>query len=1112
MISKCLLKKTAKSFFVIMLLLGSFMSTEMRAQGGSTVSGVIKDETGFPVPGVNIVEKGTKNSASTDMDGKYNIKVTSDKPVLVVSYIGYEAQSIPVGGKKEINVSIKPSAEMLGEVKIVSYGYGTIKKENLTGAVSSVSAKDLAKVPVTNVAQALAGRMAGVSVQSVDGAPGADIVIRVRGGGSVTQDNSPLYVVDGFIVPNLNNIPPGDIQSIDVLKDAATTAIYGAQGANGVVVVTTKNPKSGVTTVTYNNYVQVSTLPKERKYDVLSPYEFATMQYETAKMTGYDASTGATNDDALEKFTKLYGNFQDLDLYKNKVANDWQDDVLGKTVFSFYNNLSISGGSEATKFLISYSNNNDGGLLVGSGQKRDVINFKLSHDISKKLKLDLNGRVSNRVIKGAGTSGSSQIKIKDLITKRPTDGLSEEIDGSESGNGQGGTDDDYQNFLKSFINPNDLIKQDWRQNTIRDYVFGAGLTYNILDNLTAKSTLSVGRTYGENLRFYGPLTSESTKSGNSLPVGVKNDDNDFSYRWTNTVNYDFKNLGKHELGILLGEETRSSGGTSQDLRGEDYRPDITPQELFANMGLGRTDAQNTSEKTGENMFSLFAKANYAYNDKYLFTATVRRDASSKFSSDNQVGIFPAFSVGWKVSSESFMKDSKVFDELKFRFSYGATGNDRIPVNSTVFVFEPSNKDGVGFGNVASNVYYKPFGKALYNPDLKWETTINRNIGLDFRLFESVINGSFDVYMNTTKDLLLETAIPLVSGFETQYENIGSTTNKGVELNLNANIINKDDFSLGVNFNFGMNKSNIDSLGDEDYRNFQTDWASTDLKEQNDYRIQVGKQVGMIYGYKNAGMYTVDDFVQGTTDPATYTLKEGVPDATSLLNAKVKPGSMKIEDTNGDGVINDKDSGLIGIAAPKAQGGFGLTSTYKKFDFSAFFNWSYGNDVYNTGKTDYSMLYNTTYGNMLSTMSSDNRFTYIDMNGAYGAPGEIVTNLAQLGEMNAGKTMWSGNISNGNRRPVLTDYGVEDGSFLRLNNVTLGYTLPLKDMKKSIITSVRLYVTGSNLALWTKYSGYDPDVNTSVKSDSGGFAGVTPGLDYSSYPRSRSFTFGMNVTF
>lgn len=1096
---KHVFKKGKKVSFVILLLLGLLSTNEIRAQIGTTVSGVIKDDTGFPLPGVNLVEKGTKNFAVTDMDGKFRVKLATEKSVLVVTFIGFEAQSVPVGGKTVINVSLKSNAESLDEVKIVSYGYGTIKKENLTGSVASISAKDLAKIPVTNVAEALSGRLAGVSVQSVDGAPGSDIVIRVRGGGSITQDNSPLYVVDGFIVNNLNDIPPGDIASIDVLKDAATTAIYGAQGANGVVVITTKKPKGGKTTVNYNQYMQIGILPLDRKYEVLSPYEFVTMQYEKAKLSSQTD---------VDRFEKFFGKYDDLELYKSKKPTDWQDEVLGKSVVSYYTNLSISGGSETTKFNFSYSSNNDEGLMIGSGQKRDVVNFKFNHDISKKLKIDLAARISNRIVDGAGSSGGSSVRIKNIITARPTNGIADELefDGANLLD-----DDQYEAFLLTLIDPKKLTENDWRKRTTKNYVFNAGLTWDILDNLTAKSTLSTGTDYGESLRFYGPLTSESQQAGNGLPLGIKSDSEGSSYRFSNTLNYDFKDLGKHELGVLIGQEIRSQGGSSQTVRSEDFRLSITPKELFANMVLGTTVEHSTLEKTDENWYSVFGRANYSYDDKYLLTATIRRDASSKFSGANNIGIFPAFSVGWKITSEPFLKDSKIFNELKLRFGYGEVGNDRIPANSTKLLFVANTTKGPGFGTNTQNAYYNVSGSTLYNPDLIWETTLTRNLGLDFRLFNSVINGNLDFYKNTTRDLLLQAAVSPISGFTTQYDNVGATSNKGVELALNVNLISKKEYSLGLSMNFGMNETRIDALDGTEERFFQSNWGSTDLKDRNDYYLRVGKSIGLIYGYVNDGMYTVDDFESYNATTRNYVLKTGVPNNSGVIGATVKPGYMKLKDLNEDGVINSNDRKIIGNALPKAQGGFGLNGTFKGFDLTAFFNWSLGNDVYNTGKIDYNQLYRTTYGNMLNTMNSANRFTYIDTDGSItGTAGGVVTDLVQLGELNKNKTIWSGSNSFGAATPVVTDWAIEDGSYIRLNNVTIGYTLPMKDFKKSIISNVRFYVTGTNLALWTKYSGYDPDVNSNRSSD--GFAALTPGLDYSSYPRSRTFTFGLNATF
>ena len=1099
MIFKQFLKKRNNCSFALFLLLFLFISTTVSAQTGAIITGTVKDVSNMPVPGVNVLEKGTKNVVSTDFDGKFTIRVTS-KSVLVFSFVGYEPLSKAVGQSKKMDVILTESSSQLDEVKVVSYGYGTIKKANLTGSVASISAKDLDKVAVTNVAEALAGRLAGVSVQSTDGAPGANVVIRVRGGGSVSQDNSPLYVVDGFIVSNLNDIPPGDIASIDVLKDAATTAIYGAQGANGVVVVTTKKPKAGKTTVTYNQYVQLITMPTDRKYSVLSPYEFASMQYETAKMTSTDA---------LSKFEKYFGKFDDLELYKNIRPSDYQDQVLGQTRASFYNNLSINGGTEATKFLFSYSANNDEGLLIGSGQKRNSINFKLSQDISPSLKLDLNTRITDLTVNGAGISGGSQSRVKNFITARPTNGVADEM--SIDPNSANTDDDVFQDFLTSLIKPVDLIKQDWRKRLSQSYVLSASLGWKISNNLTAKSLYTYNKIYSENLRFYGPLTNESQLNGNSLPLGVKTNEYDFSYRLTNTLNYAFKNLGKHDLTFLLGHEVKSEQGTNQEVRAEDFRTSITPEELFANMLLGTTIYAETSQNTDINGFSLFGRADYAFDDKYLLTATVRRDVSSKFQGANKIGVFPAVSVGWKISSEPFLKNSNVINELKLRLSYGESGNDRIPANSTSLLYKVGTSNGPGFGNNLLNNYYTPSSSILFNPDLKWETTINRNAGIDFSLFNSVINGSLDVYKNSTRDLLFQAKVSPISGFTSQWANIGNTSNQGIELALNVKLIDIKDFSLTSNFNIGINRAKIDALdGTEDWPQ-ASNWASTDLRENLDYSVRVGQTLGLITGYTNDGFYTVDDFDSYNTITGKYILKAGIPDNSGLLGANLRPGNMKIKDLNGDGIIDKNDTQVIGSALPKATGGFGLTSNFKGFDISAFFNWSYGNDEYNTGKIDYNQLYRNTYGNMLNTMNSADRFTYIDMDGTYtGVAGGVVTDLVQLGQMNAGKTIWSGNMSFGSARAVLTDWAIEDGSFIRLNNLTIGYSLPKKLLNKSLISNLRLYVTGTNLAIWTKYSGYDPDVNTNRSNSS--YAALTPGLDYSSYPRNRNYTFGVNVSF
>jgi hypothetical protein len=415
------------------------------------------------------------------------------------------------------------------------------------------------------------------------------------------------------------------------------------------------------------------------------------------------------------------------------------------------------------------------------------------------------------------------------------------------------------------------------------------------------------------------------------------------------------------------------------------------------------------------------------------------------------------------------------------------------------------------GTNAYNAYYSPEGSTLYNPNILWETTINRNLGLDFTLFNYTINGNVDLYMNTTKDLLLASAISPISGFNTQWNNIGSTSNKGIEMLLNAQIVQSDNFRLSASLNFGINKANIDALDGTDERFFQSNWSSTDLKDRDDYYLSVGQTIGLIYGYVNDGMYTVDDFVEYDEATDTYILKEGVPDNKNTLGvSSVRPGYMKLQDLNNDTIIDSQDRRVIGSALPLATGGFGLDATFKGFDASILFNWSYGNDVYNSGKIIYNQLYRTRYGNMISSMSSDKRFTYIDVDGSItGTAGAVVTDLEQLRQLNEGKTIWSGNNSFGQATTVIHDWAVEDGSFLRLSTITLGYTVPDHISRKIGVSQLRVYTTGYNIWLWTNYSGYDPEVSTSRSSS---YPALTPGLDYSSYPRSRSYTIGLNVTF
>ena len=1071
----------------------ALFTTTISAQQIQVTGKVEAGDVGGPLPGVTVIEKGVSNGTSTDFDGVFSIHVSGPESVLVFSYIGYASKEVVVGNQTTINVVLQEDINQLDEVVLIDYGYGKVKQSDMTGSVATMSSSEIAKIPVASAAEVLSGRLPGVNVTTADGEPGAEIRIRIRGGGSITQDNSPLFVVDGFIVSSITDVPPNDIQSIDVLKDAAATAVYGAQASNGVVVITTKTPKVGKVSISYNNYFQFNELPKDRRYEVLSPYEYVMANYEYAKLQGQTV---------VDDFEKYFGKYDDLELYKSKPGTDWQEELFGGPRMSQYHNLSVSGGTEQTKVRLSVTRNDEEGLLTGSAYQRTSINFKLNQKLANPLHLDVSARITNTEIDGAGTSNNAQLKIKDAVQARPVNGIADELDidlNSPS------TDNDYQQFLLSMVNPTELVKQDWRKRSTYNYVLNAGLTWNIFPDLDFKTVFTDQRRFREDLRFYGPLTGESFNNGGSMPLGQKDDRDNTSYRWLTTVNYKKQWSSDYKLDFLLGYEMSSSSGKRSFIRAEDFRLSITPEELFANMAFGRVDRLSTSEDTDINRRSAFGRLDFQLWERFIWTLTFRADESSRFSEGNRLGVFPALAFAWKLKNEKFMEDVDFVDDLKLRITYGETGNDRIDATATQFLFSATTNKGPGFGNV-DNVYYTPSSDILYNPDLKWETTVTNNIGLDFTLFDHRLRGSVDYYKNETRDLLLASAIPNNTGFSEQWDNIGSTSNQGVEFGATGYIIDNNDFSLSANFNIGANTFKIEKLDGTTERFQRSNWASTDLNNINDYYLQVGGKIGDIYGYVTDGMYTVDDFERYDEDSGEYILKEGIPSSGSVVgNTDIRPGFLKLKDLDDNGEINADDRKVIGNALPDFQGGFGLSAQYKGFDFSIFFNYQYGNDVYNTGKIQYNQFRRVTYGNLLNTMNMDNRYTYIDVDGQItGVAGGVVTDLNQLQQLNGDKNIWS-HGSHGIAGAVVHSWAIEDGSFLRLNNLTVGYNLPIKWISKLGMTQFRVYATGRNLKLWTNYSGYDPEVNSLNN-------GLTPGVDNSSFPRSRSYTFGLNLTF
>ncbi len=1068
---------------LFLIFLPVFFSYALTAQ---KITGIVKDAGGETLPGVNVMEKGTTNGSITNIDGRYTINVSDDNATLVFSYIGYATREIPLDGKTTIDITLEEKSTILDEIVVI--GYGTMRKRDLTGAVASVNAQQLKDIPVTSAAAALTGRLAGVHVTTAEGSPDAEIKIRVRGGGSITQDNSPLLIVDGFPVSSISDIPPSDIQSIDVLKDASSTAIYGARGANGVVIITTKSGKAGQTEVSYNFFYGVKEIVNYM--DVLDPYEFVLFQYERSRGSFLDERS----------FLESWGPWDQLySLYKEAPGTNWQKEVFGRKAHTSYHNLSIRGGSENSNYSLSISRNNDEGIQMESGYVRNNINFRFATDASDRLRFNFDTRISDVDVLGSGTSDpgtSSTNKLRHSVLYRPTNGL---YDFTEDPDFIFDEDEFYE--ASQLTDPVTLTHDDFREQRRGDINFNGSLAYKIIPDLKFTTKLGYRNYSRRDDRFYGLSTSTARKNAD-LPLASIRHYTSNRVRLVNTLNYTNRNLkDKHSLDFLLGQEMILSNTRDNKMTSRYFPENITSEVAFGSMALGEEILKPETFEYKSSMLSFFARANYSYLGRYLSTFSFRADGSSKFGKENRFGYFPAASVAWRISEEEFMSRAAFISNLKLRVSYGAAGNDRLPEYLYDNVFRVNGASKPYYINEVPYSYLEP--EWLANPTLKWESMVTRNVGLDFGLFQNRFNTTVDMYLNTTKDLLMNQTIPPSSGYDTQMKNIGQTSNYGVEVVIDAYIIEKKDFKLSANFNIAMNKNRVDNLGGTEQLLIASLWTRD---AGADYILRVGEPVGLMYGFVTDGYYTVDDF---NYDPVSnsYSLKEGVADNANISFTNFGPGTLKFKDIaspvdeNGNPVYDgnlitfEEDRVIIGNANPKHIGGLNIMAQYKGFDCSLFLNWVYGNDIYNANKIEFSSGYRT-YSNLLSTVGSDKRWTTIN------ELGEIVTDPDELTALNKDAEIWQ--PSRG--RYLFHSWAVEDGSFLRINNITVGYSLPRQWINKLFIKNLRFYGTINNVYTFTNYTGYDPEVSTRTKTP------LTPGVDYSAYPRSRNYILGLNVTF
>ena len=1035
------------------------------------ITGTVIDDTNETLPGVNVVIKGSAKGTITDVNGKYGLSAPQGA-TLVFTYIGCDPKEVKVGSSRVINVTLKSSAMGLDEVVVTGYG-GEVRRRDLTGSIAKANVGDLTKAPVANFDQALAGRVAGVVVTSNEGTPGGEMNIVIRGNNSLTQNNSPLYVVDGFPFENFNSgsLNSNDIESVDVLKDASATAIYGSRGANGVIIITTKKGQVGATRVNYEGYVGFSEISK--RTDLLSPYEFVKLQ-EEIRAPNQPNSMANTYYSPLKDAAGNIIAERDAEYYRNPPQSyNWEDHIY-RSALMHNHSLNFSGGTPQSHFNATISYLNQEGVLIKSDYER--FNGKINLDnkfFNDKVRVILNATYSDNTYIGSSPSSASDIWTASSslmysvwayrpVSYNPNQDLFEELQDPELA----GNANDYR------FNPIKDLENQYRKRYVRSFTTNGSVEWDITKEIKLKTMVgySINSTKSESFNNsqtrYGNKTRAEGINGSVGNTEAGNWMNDNTLTYVKTFNK------KHNLNALAGISLQSSYSEIRSFSAKLIPADF---EKFGINSLNEGTPNVIQAALEENtLFSYLGRVNYNYDRRYYLTASFRADGSSKFAPKNRWGYFPSASAAWTLSEEPFMKPIKsVVDNLKVRASWGLTGNNRVGSYDYLAQLATDVASNYSFDNITA--YRAMIISSLGNPDLKWETTEQTNIGLDLGFLESRISFSADIYRKTTRDLLLNSDLAASTGFSKVYKNIGKMQNQGLELTLSADVIKNKKFVWNSSINIGFNQGKILALteGQEAMTSPIKGGISSGLDNVPLFISKVGQPIGLMYGYIYEGTYKYDDFdLVGTT----YILKDGVP-ANGMGRATIKPGDEKYRDINGDGRISAEDRTIIGRGHPLNTGGWSNNFTYAGFDLNLFFQWSYGNDIYNGNRQ---FMEGTTGADINQFASMVDRWT----------PSNPTSNIPRV---------------KGSRPDAYTSRVVEDGSFLRLKTIQLGYTIPKSLMKKFAIQNIRAFASAQNIFTLTNYSGSDPEV--SVRHSA-----MTPGVDYSAYPRALTLTFGLNVNF
>jgi TonB-linked SusC/RagA family outer membrane protein len=1002
---------------IIIYLITLLSSHIILAQG--TITGTVTDDGGVPLPGVNVMIKGTDSGGLTNFDGEYSIEVTSPDAILVFSYLGMESKEVLSDGQPKIDVILKDDVSRLDEVVVI--GYQEIKKRDITGSVSSIDEDVIKESKSPNLFDAIQGRLAGVNITSQSGEIGGAVNFNIRGSNSVFSAGSPLFIIDGVQIDvdegevasggvgaaspmnPLATINPLDIESMEVLKDASATAIYGSRGANGVIIITTKGGKEGQLKFEYTGSIGFD--QAANRIDMISPEEY--LIYREARDPGNLFTN--LNDGTPRDFSDI-------------TSRNWQDEVL-RTAVTQNHYVSASGGSKNTNFSAGLGLLNQEGVVIENEYKKYNFRIKATHQQTEKLKFGFTLNSSFTEQNGVANAGQGGDEFNGVVQFIVIANPWELLDLQQE-----------QEVSQEFLSPLSLIYEGEKKMSL-NRTFGAFFgEYDITDKLKFRSQIGANFSGSKLQEFH---SSDSRFGWRWNGRAVIREAQSQSYNFTNTLRYNNTFNRKHYVNVLIGQEVASYNREAffNDIIDFDNQSvgynDISIGQVFKGYG---------SERVFSNRMSFFSRFNYTLKGKYLFTANFRADGSDRLGANNRWGYFPGGAFAWRAHREKFLRKVEQIKELKFRVSYGQTGNERIPpfsyaarLNNAFY----ADNDGLDFGLAPGS---------LENQDLKWETTTQFNIGVDVSLFDDKVNFTFDYYNKLTDDMLIDTPIPGQTGFNSQWQNLGSLQNRGVEFTISTLNVSTPNFQWSTDFNISRNVNEIKDLGSLEFipTLVPNGWIT------NPGRVVVGQPIGAMYGYVFDGIY-----------------QEGNAEGE-------QPGTMRYRDLNGDGAIDDEnDRTIIGDSNPEHVGGINNNFTYKNFNLSIFWQWSYGNDVFNA-----------------ATLRTNGFQPFMNITRDYYDNAWTPENASNVAP------------SFGNIEPVSSSYFVEDASFLRLKTINLSYDLPSRFFTNKQVSGIRFFLSANNLLTFTDYTGFDPEVSSRNP--------LIRGFERFSYPRSRTIIIGFNL--